>query len=197
LREGREVFGDTVNLASSIASLATASHIAMTATTAAQLSPELDLRVRKLTAMPLKGKQKSIDVHELAWQDSGMDTHVSGRSGRLADLIEARLNIDYNQRKFVFRDSLKLGREETNDMVIEDPMASRHHARIEKRKDHFVLIDQSTNGTFVTITGRKEIAVRRSEFVLYGSGQIAFGDSPSVRPDVAIIRFNCESPGQA
>ena len=73
-------------------------------------------------------------------------------------------------------------------------MASRHHARIEKRKDHFVLIDQSTNGTYVTISGRTEIAVRRSEFVLYGSGQIAFGDSMAVRPDVATIRFNCESP---
>ncbi len=198
LREGREVFGDTVNIAASIASLATASHIAITAATAAQLSPDLNFRVRKLTAMPVKGKQQIIDVHEIAWQDSGTDTFVSGRSsGTLADLVEPRLTIDYRQRKFIFRESLKLGRDETNDLVIDEAMASRHHARIEKRKDHFVLIDQSTNGTYVTISGRHEIALRRSEFVLYGSGQIAFGDSPALRPDVTVIRFTCETPGQS
>jgi len=93
-------------------------------------------------------------------------------------------------------DSFTLGRDQSNDLVIADPMASRNHARVEKRKDQFVLVDQSANGTYVTVTGRKEITLRRSEFVLYGSGEIAFGDSPVVRPDVATLRFYCESAGK-
>ena len=197
LREGQEVFGDTVHIAGSIASMATASHIAITAAAAAQLSPELNFRVRKLAAMPVKGNQQAIDVHEIAWQDSGVDTHLSGRPGAMANLVEPRLHISYQNRNFVFRDNLKLGRDATNDVVIEDPMASRNHARIEKRKEHFVLIDTSTNGTYVTFSDQKEIAVRRSEFMLYGEGRIAFGDSPKTRPDVAEIRFRCELPGQS
>ncbi len=196
LREGRDVFGDNVNVAARIASMATASHIAVTGSTAAMLSPQLNLRVRKLSALPVKGKQQAIDVHEIAWQDSGQETHVSGRMSAVARAVDARLNIEFRQKKRSFRDSFTLGREAGNDLVIDDPMASRSHARIEKRKDQFVLIDQSANGTYVTITGRKEIALRRSEFILYGSGQIAFGDSPSVRPDVATLRFFCEAGGK-
>jgi class 3 adenylate cyclase len=193
LREGQDVFGDTVNIAARIAALATASHITITGATAAHLSPHLNSRVRKLTALPVKGKQLAIDVHEIMWQDGGRNTQVSGRAGSMVELAESRLHIDFHHKKLIFRETLTLGRDETNDLVIDDTMVSRLHARIEKRKDHFVLIDQSSNGTYVTITGRKEIALRRTEFVLYGSGHIAFGDSPDERQDVATISFFCES----
>ena len=46
--------------------------------------------------------------------------------------------------------SLKIGRRDTNDVVIEDPAVSGHHAKIDALKDRFVLIDlQSKNGSFV------------------------------------------------
>ncbi len=196
VREGQDVFGDTVNIAARIAGLATAGHITLTGATAAQLSPALSSRVRKLTALVVKGKQQAIDVHEFNWQDNGRETRVSGRAGSLADMVEARLRIEYRRKKYVFRDTLTLGRDDTNDIVIIDPMASRNHARIEKRMDKFVLMDQSSNGTYVTITGRKVIELRREEFVLYGDGKIAFGDSPADRPSVATVMFFCESPEQ-
>ena len=196
LREGHDVYGDTVNIAARIAGLATAGHITMTGATAAQLSAPLNSRARKLTAMPVKGKANAIDVHEITWQDGGLETLVPGRAGSLSELVESRLRIEYRNKKLVFRDSLSIGRDETNDIMIDDPMASRNHARIDKRKDKFVLVDRSTNGTYVTITGRKEIGLRREEFELYGDGQIAFGDSPGDRPDVATVRFSCETPGK-
>ena len=196
LREGKDIYGDTVNIAARIAALATAGHITLTGATSAKLSPPLNAQVRKLTALPVKGKQQAIDVHEITWQDGGQETHVSGRAGSLAELVESRLRIEYKNRKFVFRDSLTIGRDESNDLMIDDQMASRNHARIDKRKDEFVLVDQSSNGTYVTITGRKEIALRREEFVLYGDGQIAFGDSPGDRSDVATIRFFLEAAGK-
>lgn len=67
------------------------------------------------------------------------------------------------------------GRDAQSDMVIADRMASRQHARIERRRDKFVLIDHSTNGTFCTVQGEKEIELRREEFTLRGRGRIAFG----------------------
>jgi hypothetical protein len=38
-----------------------------------------------------------------------------------------------------------------------------------------VLIDHSTNGTFCTVEGEKEIELRREEFTLRGRGRISFG----------------------
>jgi pSer/pThr/pTyr-binding forkhead associated (FHA) protein len=46
--------------------------------------------------------------------------------------------------------SLTIGRRESNDVVIEDPAVSGHHAKIDALEDRFVLIDlQSKNGSFV------------------------------------------------
>ena len=46
--------------------------------------------------------------------------------------------------------SLTIGRRKTNDVVIEDPAVSGHHAKIDSLADRFVLIDlQSKNGSFV------------------------------------------------
>jgi pSer/pThr/pTyr-binding forkhead associated (FHA) protein len=46
--------------------------------------------------------------------------------------------------------SLTIGRRKTNDVVIEDPAVSGHHAKIDSLGDRFVLIDlQSKNGSFV------------------------------------------------
>jgi pSer/pThr/pTyr-binding forkhead associated (FHA) protein len=46
--------------------------------------------------------------------------------------------------------SLTIGRRKTNDVVIEDPAVSGHHAKIDSLDDRFVLIDlQSKNGSFV------------------------------------------------
>jgi pSer/pThr/pTyr-binding forkhead associated (FHA) protein len=46
--------------------------------------------------------------------------------------------------------SLSIGRREDNDVVIEDPAVSGHHAKIDSLGDRFVLIDlKSKNGSFV------------------------------------------------
>jgi predicted component of type VI protein secretion system len=46
--------------------------------------------------------------------------------------------------------SLTIGRGGKNDVIIQDPAVSGHHAKIDPVGDRFVLIDlQSKNGTFV------------------------------------------------
>lgn len=48
------------------------------------------------------------------------------------------------------RDHLAIGRDGANDIVIDHPLASRRHARLERSDDGFVVRDlDSTNGTFV------------------------------------------------
>jgi pSer/pThr/pTyr-binding forkhead associated (FHA) protein len=81
------------------------------------------------------------------------------------------------------------GRDLDNTFVIADPMASRRHAKIERRTDHFVLVDQSSNGTYVTIGGA-EIRLRREDVVLHSTGRIAFGHSPSDL-NAETVEFDC------
>ncbi len=75
------------------------------------------------------------------------------------------------------RPVLLLGRELGNDITIMDPRASRQHARIERRREGFVLFDQSTNGTFITLDNEAERCIKQDRIVLNGQGRIGCGFS--------------------
>ncbi len=81
------------------------------------------------------------------------------------------------------RPSITMGRQRHNAVVVEDNRVSRSHARFEYRQGKFVLIDQSTNGTYVFLKGRKDMNLRQDALSLTGSGFIGLGrkvtaDSP-------------------
>lgn len=194
LREGDDVFGDTVNVAARMAGLAVPGQILTTASSVEALPADLQQKTRRLDALAVKGKAQAIDIRELQWQDSDSATLVPGRTGGFAQMTEPRLRLICQGRAFEYRMTMTIGREPNHDIVILDKMASRNHARIEKRLDKFALIDQSANGTYVTISGRDEIVLRREEFILYGSGTIAFGESPRRQSDVTLVEFTYESP---
>jgi hypothetical protein len=57
---------------------------------------------------------------------------------------------DGSYHEIICEEEVTIGRGQANDIVIEHPLVSRRHARIERREDGFVLIDQhSTNGTYI------------------------------------------------
>lgn len=191
LRDGNDVYGDTVNIAARMASLAVSGQIITTGDTASKLSVPLQSQLRRIDALAVKGKEQAVDVQELFWQYSGDRTQLPGRG--VALMPEPRLRLVHRGKDIVFRDTLVLGRDSAADIVLADPMASRNHARIEKRKGKFVLIDQSSNGTYVTVSGRDEIVLRREEFILHGAGVIAFGHSLREKPNCEVVKFFCES----
>ena len=71
--------------------------------------------------------------------------------------------------------AMTLGRDDGNDIVLKERMASRNHAQIERRKDKYVLIDLSSNGTYVRMENGDQIKLHREEMILYGGGTITFG----------------------
>ncbi len=87
-----------------------------------------------------------------------------------------------------------MGRDLEADFVIRGRSASRAHAMIERRREHFVLADHSANGCFVTFEGRPEMRVHHEELTLVGHGWIAFGQPSAEAAQVA--EFRCvESAG--
>jgi adenylate cyclase len=84
---------------------------------------------------------------------------------------------------------LSLGRDSTCDIVVSEKTASRLHARIERRGVQYILIDESTNGTYVAIEGDREVLLRRDRVMLRGRGKIAFGTSTAAAAE--LVLFDC------
>lgn len=71
--------------------------------------------------------------------------------------------------------SLLLGREPDNDLVLDDPRASRRHARIDFRDNRFALVDHSSNGSWVAPASGNAIFLKGEEAELPGHGRIGLG----------------------
>lgn len=84
-----------------------------------------------------------------------------------------------------------MGRAPDCDLMINSDLASRHHAEILYRKGKFVLIDQSTNGTFVKPQGGREVYVHSEEVPLTGSGFISLGKSVTVDNE-NLVYYSCQ-----
>ena len=190
-RDG-DVFGDAVNLASRLASVATKGQIITARDTVMMMSPMLKANTRAITTIQVKGKAQEIQVYELLWQQSeDMTTLASHKSVFKPKNTTLRLKIEGTEVILsAERPALAMGRDQQADLVIKERMASRAHGKIERRLDKFILTDHSANGTYVTVEGDKEIVLRREEFTLRGHGWIAFGQSRTGASDV--VEFFCE-----
>lgn len=70
---------------------------------------------------------------------------------------------------------ITIGRDAANDIVIDGPEVSRRHCRIVIQNDSYVLVDESTNGTYIALDQGAPIHVRRKMTTLAGAGWIALG----------------------
>jgi adenylate cyclase len=190
IEAGGDVFGDSVNVAARMVALAKREQIITSATTAGALPGWLRERVRELDTLTVKGKSQDIGIFELLWQDEEADlTAVATRWKPLP----ARIVLRHGERERVLDETsatITFGRDAQSDVVIDDRKASRLHARLERRRDKFVVIDQSSNGTFVTIDGEPEIMLRREELILRGRGRVSFGH-PHLEDPVEFVAFSC------
>lgn len=194
LLESDDVFGDTVNTAARMAGLAKAGQIITTAETVAALPVQLRQGCREIDALAVKGKAEYVHVCEVIWQESAELTMMGARLPPVVPQ-EIRLRLRYGATELVLdsaRPSVTLGRDTGCDIVIHDLRASRTHAKIERRRDKFVLADMSSNGTYLTIEGEPELELKREEAILRGGGEIVFGHSGSAGT-TEVLNFAVES----
>ena len=92
--------------------------------------------------------------------------------------LRYRLELSYGSQRLTVdqtKPAATLGRQPHNDIVVNDRRVSRSHARIEYRRGTFFVVDQSTNGTFALVQGKKSISLKRDETQLLGDGLIGLG----------------------
>ncbi|WP_037570729.1 FHA domain-containing protein [Spirochaeta cellobiosiphila] len=84
--------------------------------------------------------------------------------------------IQFKGRKFPLIGIITLGRDSTNTFVIEDKLASRNHALIQKIKEVFYLKDlNSTNGTFLnnqSIPENKYVKLNKGDVIGIGKTEL-------------------------
>jgi adenylate cyclase len=192
--ENRDVFGATVHTANRMTSQAKAGQIITTAATVERLSPEWRASCRQIDVATLKGQGNEVALYEVLWQSEDVTSMVPAISMNSRPVRLLRLRIRANDRDLVVDEqhsSITIGRAEDNDVVIKGNLISRLHARIEISRSKFVLIDQSTNGTFVQTADGEESFVRRDSLQIKGQGTIGLGRLPE-QDSPQTIRFTCE-----
>ncbi len=190
IEERNDYFGDAVNVAARMTALAKGGQIITNAETVAALSPLLSQSTRDLYSMPVPGKQEEIRICEVIWQDGEELTMMTSRDVPVSEW-ESKLVVRYASREIVMSSrhaTVTMGRDAVNELVIGDRKASRMHGRIECRRGKYYVVDQSTNGTFVTIEDDAEIVLKREQLMLRGRGHISFGHA-SAEPGAELVHF--------
>jgi adenylate cyclase len=175
-----DVYGDAVNTAARMASLAKREQVVTTAATYDSLSGKVP-EARSLGKARVSGKLLPIEIVDLVWQEdtSGM-TMVQTAIRIGGDGATAKLRLRHRAQQVELDGSsqpFSMGREPGNNLVIEADWVSRAHALIEYKRGHFMVADRSTNGTYVRIGEDEEIKVHRDELHLRKSGTISLGQS--------------------
>ena len=192
--ENRDIFGATVHTANRMTSQAKAGQIILTGDTVQRLLPEWRAMTRQIDVTPVRGHAEEFELFEVLWQQEDATSmlpsiEVDARTGHRPKRVRLR----YQGKEYLLgegRESLTLGRAEDNDIVVKGTLISRIHARVELARNKVLLVDQSTNGSFVTTQDGKEAFVRRDSVALQGSGLIGLGHLPDPgAPDSILYRL--------
>jgi class 3 adenylate cyclase len=179
--EPGDVFGDAVNVASRMVDLAKSDQIITNRDTLGLMKLALKRRARLVDRTRVRGKDDITEIHELIWgKPEQMTMSSTFTEEMIASLTSDKdfLQVRHLHNRVLVdheRPILTMGRGVANHLIVDDLMVSRMHARIELQRNRFMLIDQSTNGTFLKPKGEKTIFLRRDAIRLEGEGVIGLG----------------------
>jgi len=193
--ETRDVFGAAVHTANRMTSQAKAGQIIITDSIYARLSDEWRAVTRQVDVAVPRGQHGEVVIYEMLWQHGDATSMVPALATIAVQHRPFRIRLRYLGSELVLddreRSSATLGRGQENDLVIKGNLVSRLHARIEAGKNRFMLVDQSTNGSFVQGENGDDAFVRRDAIPLKGAGVIGLGRVPEPQ-SYHTIEFNCE-----
>ena len=176
VQENRDIFGAAVHTANRMTSQAKAGQIITTSTMVQQLSPDWQSEVRQIDVATVKGRSDEVALFEAIWQPDEVTNMLPTIGwGKSTAAKTANLVLSYQDQEVVLgpnKQGMTMGRAEENDLVVKGNLISRVHARIEVTRHKFMLLDESTNGTFLQTIGGEEIFLRRDSTQLSDEGVI-------------------------
>ncbi|MEI8394562.1 MAG: adenylate/guanylate cyclase domain-containing protein [Rhodospirillaceae bacterium] len=195
-----DVFGDAINVAARVESLASPGEILLTDEVVARLSMSVRDRCQFVDTTTVKGKSVPIRIYKLR-RKHAIDDDTSERTVVPSALMNPgmsailTLRLVYLGKGVVVshdKPKVTIGRSEDSHIIILSRQASRQHGALEFSRESFVLTDHSSNGTYIRTGGGAPILLRRDSTRLVGSGLLGIGAVPERMDDDHVIRFLCD-----
>jgi adenylate cyclase len=179
-----DVFGDRVNDAACVAHIARANQIVITQSVVDAMDNALRRDCQMFDRINIKGETEKTLIYRLEWEHSGKDN----RATMVMPIHDVTRFVDKFQLEMVVngrtisllpeQTPFQIGRDPHKaQLLIETELASREHCHIEFRRGKYVLVDHSTNGTYVYADEQEPIYLRREELPLQGRGFIGLGQT--------------------
>lgn len=176
IRDNNDIFGDTVNVASRMSSIARPRQIITTISGVNALPDFLREKAQYMDRMNIKGKEGEFDIYEIVWEEGDKTAVI--RPDHHKQEHKTTMNIVACERTFRIdgiNPAITIGRQEHNTVVMDDIRVSRSHCRIEFRKGKFLFIDHSSNGSYVHDRQGNTSYVHNDEMTLGEGGFICLG----------------------
>jgi class 3 adenylate cyclase len=189
VQEQNDIFGAAVHTANRMTSQAKARQIVISGGTVEHMSPELKKQTRQIDVATVRGKLDEVALYEFLWNPEEATSMLPTIEWENQDRKASKLELSFRDQTIEVSDKRKnviMGRAEDNDLVIKGNLISRIHAKVEMRRGKFMLIDQSTNGTFVLNLLGEETFVRRDSKEISGEGTIGLGRAEEPGASLAI-----------
>jgi len=181
INEFDDVFGNTVNVASRVASITRAGQIMATQAVYDAVPLALRASMRQILRAEFKGMQDRFEIYQVIHEkEDTLSTRIGIPAFRRTADNNDELVLSYRGQSVKVNLGSRnavLGRDETCDLVVENDLASRQHVRVELRVGKFIIVDQSTNGTYIRSVDGSVVHITREEAILSGSGSISLGQA--------------------
>jgi adenylate cyclase len=171
-----DIYGDVVNVTARLVALAKQRQMLLSEEAVKKLPADEANNIKLINTEVVQGKFEQIRYYEYTWEqfDQTMIINKSVDKKTLKHSLQLR-SADHLKIVDQAHPLATFGRQGHNDFILHNERVSRTHARIEYRSDKFILVDQSSNGTFVFSHNDKRRFVQRQEVILPTYGYLSFG----------------------
>ena len=193
-----DLFGEAVNDAAAVVQIARSRQIITTEAHRRQLCAENGEKLSLFDEVKLKGSSQLTKLYRVEWEQVGttrepkhtlIQPEVSSAQHSLTlryplpDGSDGCLTLSPDETP------VHVGRDpRVCSVLTPSPAASRDHCHLAFHHGQFVLVDHSTNGTYVLNSEGRQVYLRRGELPLLGSGAIALGEQVEDAHD-SVLRF--------
>ena len=189
VQEQNDISGAAVHTANRMTSQAKARQVVISAETVKKMSDTFKEQTRQIDVASVRGKIDEVALFELLWNPDEATSMLPTIGWENKQKNASTVELTFRDQSIEVSDqrkSVNLGRADDNDLVIKGNLISRIHAKVEMSRGKIMLVDQSTNGTFLQNVQGEESFVRRDSVELHGEGTIGLGRTEEPGSSLAV-----------